>query len=70
MILKIENLLINSRTDFDCCDDNGNKYRVDLITDGSLPMKFVLEPKKIIGKTVEVDRLTTYLSIAHEIKII
>lgn len=68
MILTIEKRVELSDTDFICTDEKGEKHRVDLVTDGSLEFKDILDAYE--GKRVNVDRLTPYIQIAHEIELV
>ena len=55
--------------DFMCKGSDGLLYRIDLITDGSLPRKFIDNPPLLVGKSITIGWSTTYVSIANEIEI-
>ncbi len=55
----------NSLRDFHyAVDEYGNRRRVDLMTDGNLEVE---DPYELIGQTVEVEFLTTYLEVATHV---
>jgi hypothetical protein len=51
-----------------CQDEDGEEYRIDLMVDGGFSDDF--DPKSLIGKTVEISDMHTYLYIAHNVRVI
>lgn len=77
--MKLEVLRYSDTLDFhECKSPSGETHRVDLLIDGglTLPKKDIsceelLEFKKsLVGKTVEVAYLSTFMEIAHQVRIV
>lgn len=50
-----------------CCDEDNSDHRIDLFVNGDLTG---IDPKSLVGKTVEVKRLHPFLEIAHGVKVL
>lgn len=61
--MKLDVLEYVERENYHVCEDEeGNRHRVDIMVDGAFPGKF---PQDLIGRTIECERLSPYITIAH-----
>lgn len=53
---------------WECLDSEGSVHLIDLMVNGDFPED--TDPEFLVGKTVEVDRMHTYISIAHGVRVV
>ena len=51
-----------------CKNEDGIQQCIDLMVNGDFDKGF--DPKELVGKTVEVKRIHSYIAIAHDVKIV
>lgn len=67
--MKAKVLSYNEDENYHLCQlETGQKLRVDIFIDGTLPKNITM--KNIIGKTIQWDRLHSFIVIAHGVSII
>ena len=63
MILKVIKDVDHPHNYHTCEDESGRLHRVDLLVNGDLPEETT--PEDLVGKTVTVDYLAPYITIAY-----
>ncbi len=67
--MKLKVIMYDEQEDFFTCKDELNEIRrVDLMTDKL--RQVAIEPKSLVGKTVEVHHLIPYIEIGIDVKVV